>query len=119
MKKEDQKLLNDIFLQPWFVPRKTALAIRRILPRQYWHKMRFYFEEYGCVKCGKKKGRYNANGLCWPCGRLLKWRMSVVLKHRWKNLRVEDEAPSVMRILTAKQMLEDLIREKPTHRKRH
>ena len=53
---DEKVLLDDIFLQPWFLPWKTASSIRTLLPADHRHKMRFYFEDYGCLKCGKKKG---------------------------------------------------------------
>ncbi len=45
MTRADAKLLDDICLQPWYLPSKTCIAIRNLLPPQQWHKMRFYFED--------------------------------------------------------------------------
>ena len=53
---DEKVLFENIFLQPWFLPLKTASEIRALLPADHRHKMRFYFEDYGCLKCGKKRG---------------------------------------------------------------
>jgi len=70
MTKDDKKLLDDIFLQPWFLPQQTAFAIKRILPPEHRHRMKFYFDDYGCLKCGKTDLQYGSNALCKPvCNR--------------------------------------------------
>ena len=61
----DSELTKDaIFLQPWFLPVEVYRAIRRVLPYIHLFKMRYYFEDYGCLKCGKKNALYQSNGFC-------------------------------------------------------
>src|SRR5438477_12164310 len=71
---DEKLLLDDIFLQPWFLSLKTANEIRVLLPTDHRHKMRFYFEDYGCLKCGKKGVRYGSNAMCKPCVQQVKLR---------------------------------------------
>lgn len=58
MTKQDRELLDDVFLQPWFLPRDLAFAIRRMLPPEHRHRMRFFFDDYGCMRCGTKDAPY-------------------------------------------------------------
>lgn len=62
-----EELLDNIFMQPWYLTRKLAIRITKMLPRSHTHKMRMYFEDYGCLKCGKKKVMYGSNGFCARC----------------------------------------------------
>jgi hypothetical protein len=63
--KEDS--LEFALLQPWFLPKRTARAIMRLLPREYKTRMRWMFEDYGCFLCGKKGVPYGGNGFCRTC----------------------------------------------------
>src|SRR6266436_1403140 len=83
---DEKVLLDDIFLQPWFLPWKTASSIRTLLPADHRHKMRFYFEDYGCLKCGKKRVRYGSNAMCKICVQQVKLRFLWAIKRRWAGL---------------------------------
>ena len=52
-----QRELDSIFLQPWFLNKKCASAIRSLVPEAFVHKMRFYFDDWGCLVCRSKKRR--------------------------------------------------------------
>jgi site-specific recombinase XerD len=58
---------QDMLLQPWFLDRKMASAIRRLVPPVQISKMRYYFDDYGCLRCGSKSRPYASNGLCNSC----------------------------------------------------
>lgn len=46
-KREGAGLVYDeLFLQPWFLPKPTYLALRRLLPSCQMAKMRYYFDDY-------------------------------------------------------------------------
>jgi hypothetical protein len=85
----DTELTKDaIFLQPWFLPKDVYLEIRRLLPYIHLLKMRYYFEDYGCLKCGKKNALYQSNGLCETCGVTIRQRMKQSLIRRLKEVGV-------------------------------
>src|SRR5580704_6912679 len=75
---------EDIFLQPWFVPKDVYLQIRRLLPNAQLSKMRYYFEDYGCLKCSKQTTIYGSNGLCERCSVLIRGRIQRCLERRLK-----------------------------------
>lgn len=66
-KVKSQSLLDDIFLQPWFVGKQRAAAIHRLIPDAYFQKMLFYFEDWGCMVCRSKTRKYGSNGICHLC----------------------------------------------------
>jgi hypothetical protein len=61
-----EKLVESVLLQPWFLPKRVTFAIHRLVPKDFWRKMRYVFDDYGCVICGTESG-YHSNGLCHQC----------------------------------------------------
>jgi hypothetical protein len=49
---------EEIALQPWFLDRRACCAIKRLIPPVHLSKMRYYFEDYGCLRCGSKTRPY-------------------------------------------------------------
>jgi len=111
MRPANKELLNEIFLQPWYLPLKTCIAIRNLLPPEQWRKMRFYFEDYGCMVCRKKKVKYEANGMCKVCHQRVKLRMLFAIKRRWTAKSPMNEPRTFTRIGDAQRILEDLLRQ--------
>jgi len=109
MAAKETKLLEDIFLQPWYLPLKTATTIRRILPSEQRHKMKFYFEDYGCMKCSRKKVLYGANGMCRKCHGQLKLRILFAIKRRWTAKSIDNKPRTFTRIGDAQRILSDLV----------
>ena len=109
MKKHDLQLLDDIFLQPWFLPQKTAFAIKRILPPEHRHKMRFYFDDYGCLKCGKTNVQYGSNALCKLCMQQVKLRLFFAIKRRWTAASPDNLPRTFKRMADAQRLLKDLL----------
>src|SRR5947207_14073992 len=109
MTAKDRKLLDDIFLQPWYLPQQTAAAMRKIMPSEQRHKMKFYFEDYGCMKCGKKKVLYGANGMCRKCHQRVKLRILFAIKRRWTSQSSDNKPRTFTRIGDAQRILKDLL----------
>lgn len=101
---------DEIFLQPWYVPRDVYLEIRRVLPNIHLAKMRYYFEDYGCLKCGDRKALYGANGLCERCSVVVRGRVARCMQRRLRKVgevpkRGEDILDNLSRgILAAKKL---------------
>jgi hypothetical protein len=110
MKKQNKELLDDIFLQPWFLPLKTAFAVKRIVPPEHRHKMRFYFDDYGCLKCGKGNITYGSNGLCKGCMQQVKLRLFFAIKRRWTAASPDNLPRTFRRMADAQRLLKDLVR---------
>ena len=77
---------DELFLQPWFLSEAEYLAVRRILPPSQMLKMRYYFDDYGCLRCGDLKALYSSNGLCRKCSIIVRARVVLALKRRFKKL---------------------------------
>lgn len=77
---------SDVFLQPWFLPRDVYAQIRRVLPSAHLSKMRYYFEDYGCLRCGVRDSLYGSNGFCEKCGVLIRGRVTRALKRRLRDV---------------------------------
>lgn len=76
---------DEIFLQPWFLPLETYLEIRRIVPSAHLFKMRYYYEDWGCLRCGKHEDTLVANGLCRPCSGLIRGRIVTSIRRRLRK----------------------------------
>jgi hypothetical protein len=109
MKKLERELLDEIFLQPWFLSLDTAFEIKRILPPEHRYKMRFYFDDYGCLKCGKRNVQYGANALCKLCSQRIKLRFFFAIKRRWTALSPENLPRTFQRMADAQRLLKDLV----------
>jgi hypothetical protein len=113
---DQQKLLTDIFLQPWFMPQRTAYRIRDLLPDAHRHKMRYYFDDYGCLQCGKKQVRYGSNGMCKLCCQHVKLKVLFAIKRRWRASNPTADPPRTFRrAAEARKLLADLRPPKATH----
>jgi hypothetical protein len=112
--KTQRGLLNDdVFLQPWFVPKEVYLQIRRLLPNIHLAKMRYYFEDYGCLKCGERKSLYGSNGLCERCNVVIRGRLVRSLKRRLKEVGIIEPTPGLSGALrdsmaAAQELLNDV-----------
>jgi hypothetical protein len=79
---------HELAFQPWFLPRASRLAIDSLIPPGYRNKMRAYFDDYGCMRCGKH-GMYDANGMCLLCHHLVRRRLKKSVRRRMEG-RVDD-----------------------------
>jgi hypothetical protein len=79
---------DELFLQPWFLSKSQYAAVRRILPPSQMLKMRYYFDDYGCLKCGNIKALYGSNGFCRGCSVVIRSRVVLALTRRFKKLGV-------------------------------
>jgi hypothetical protein len=84
---------SELFLQPWFVPKAVLFQMRKMLPSCHLLKLRYYFEDYGCLRCGKSQVLYGANGFCKQCSIVVRYRILLALKRRFRKLgtRVEHQ----------------------------
>jgi hypothetical protein len=86
LKKKNRKYSTeadeDLALQPWFLPRSVAWQVRKILPSVHLAKMRYYFEDHGCMRCARKNVLYASNGFCENCSVIIRSRLKNCLKRR-------------------------------------
>jgi hypothetical protein len=71
--------VEDVFVQPWFLPKRIADAIRGMVPPDFQNKMGYYFEDYGCLIC-KQETVHHSNGMCLDCYAKVLQRMKKSVK---------------------------------------
>jgi len=76
---------DEIFLQPWFLPADLYMKIRSLLPHIHLFKMHYYYDDWGCLRCGNKEGLYVANGLCKTCSGVVRARIVISLRRRLRK----------------------------------
>jgi hypothetical protein len=81
---EGKQASNEVLLQPWFLPQRVQQAIRSLVPSNYWHTMRDFFDDYGCMVCGADQG-YKANGMCHRCYERIKDKVRASARRRLKS----------------------------------
>jgi hypothetical protein len=109
MTKKERELLDDVFLQPWFLPKVTALQVKAILPPGHRHRMKFYFDDYGCICCRKRNATYGSNGFCKRCLEQVKLRLFFAVKRRWTAAEATNVPRMFSSVLDAQRLLKDLI----------
>lgn len=79
---------DELFLQPWFLSEAEYFAVRRILPPSQFLKMRCYFDDYGCLRCERLNVLYGSSGLCRNCSIVVRAKVVLALKRRFRKLGV-------------------------------
>src|SRR5579862_7585152 len=92
---------DEIFFQPWFVSKSTFLKFRTMLPSCHLLKLRYYFDDYGCIRCGKIQARYGHNGFCRACARIVSSRMIYALRRHFRRLGVPIPTKPIEKLLVA------------------
>lgn len=103
--------LEGSFFQPWLVPRKTYLAIARLVPREYVQKMRAYFDDYGCIRCDERTGLYGGNGMCSRCRSVIWKRLFLCWRRRVKVLNQQTNRHVMKDIVTNAQIAHRLLKD--------
>jgi len=73
-----------VLLQPWFLPQRITFAIHALVPPDFYNKMRYYFDDYGCMICEKESG-YHSNGMCHGCYCKTRQRMLLSVKRHLES----------------------------------
>jgi hypothetical protein len=77
-------IAQKVLLQPWFLPKRVACAIHALVPPDFYNKMRYCFDDYGCIVC-EKESNYFSNGMCKPCFDRTKRKLVQSVKRRLKS----------------------------------
>ena len=80
------RVVNEVLLQPWFLPQKAAFAILGLVPIDFRKKMGYYFEDYGCMICKVESG-HHSNGMCVRCCQLVRQRLAHSVARRSESGR--------------------------------
>ena len=107
---------HELVFQPWFLPRKSLLAISALIPPGYRNKMRAYFDDYGCMICGRMDVIYDALGMCIGCHQTIRRRLKRSVRRRMT--RKPDDRADLFMLRRAKLAKKLLGRFSPTWRAR-
>ena len=86
-------MADKVLFEPWFLPPRVGFAILAIVPPAFRSKMRYFFEDYGCMIC-KKGAKHHANGMCRPCRQNIQNKLVKSIKRRLRsksNVRLDLE----------------------------
>ena len=107
-------------LQPWFLDRKMASTIRRLIPPVQISKMRYYFDDYGCLRCGSKSRPYASNGLCNSCHVCTLRRIQNAMRRRARTYAAHAPLKAIAaRQENANKLLKDFYASTKPARERH
>lgn len=81
LKRSHARIVNKVLLQPWFLPLRIAYDIHGMVPPDFWNKMRYYFEDYGCMICEAESG-YHSNGMCKSCYDKIRKKLTACVARR-------------------------------------
>ena len=60
-----------------------------MLPNIHLMKIRHYFDDYGCLRCGEVNVIYGASGFCHSCNVIVRSRIVASVKKRLKKAHVK------------------------------
>jgi len=90
---------EELFLQPWFLSRPVHDTLRRLLPPSQMLKMRYYFDDFGCLRCQSQTAMYRSNGMCTSCFILIHSRVIGCLRKRFQKIGIESSRAPIKRYL--------------------
>ncbi len=69
-------------MQPWFLPKPLCWKVSNMLPHSYGLKIRYYFDDFGCIRCGQKTAACGFNRFCKVCPELVVNRIAFAVGRR-------------------------------------
>lgn len=123
-RKRRPKKINtgDLLLEPWFLPKRIAQAIRGLLPPDYRRRLHDAFDDYGCLRCGRTRIPYGSHGMCEKCAIAIYHMLYTAANRRSKQRVMRRYGKDfVLNERTAKKLLREfapLATQAPKHRRR-
>jgi hypothetical protein len=111
-KRHNRQKDNEDLLLPWFLTVRSMLAIRANVPKHYQKRMRNYFDDYGCLRCGLSRSRHRGNGLCLRCGEMILARLKRSYERRAHPRKSYYAKNLLAKTNEARALLKDLLHEK-------
>jgi DNA-directed RNA polymerase subunit RPC12/RpoP len=110
---------EELLLQPWFLPKPIARKIRSLLPPNFRKRLRDMFEDYGCLRCGRKHLPYQSNGMCRKCMMDVFHRIRTSANRRLKGRLAESYGKDfIAKEQGARRLLDEFSRVAGKRRKR-
>jgi len=67
--------------------------------------MRYYFDDYGCLKCGSRSSVYGSNGMCKRCNIVVRGRIILLLRKRFRRIGTDVGRTPIKKYLDRLQRL--------------
>lgn len=113
--------IADAAWQPWFLPKEVSQKIVQIVPPGYRKRFRHYFDDFGCMGCGRKDVPYRSLGFCETCHSKVTVRMRRSMKSHRRELGVTRTTPRIRwyveQVNRAQELLADFLPQKDKPRK--
>lgn len=96
-KSSNRSPVLEVLLQPWFLDVETAQTVQKMIPRKFFSRMRWFFDDFGCVRCGKRNLEYAGSGFCVNCHARVARYILESMKRRSRLLRDDSKASNSVR----------------------
>lgn len=83
----------DMPLQPWLLPKHVACEVARVIPFGYRKRLRFFFNDFGCIRCRRRTVRYGGSGFCENCSSRVSTLLRLSMKRHQKEIQADTMAP--------------------------
>jgi hypothetical protein len=70
------------------MPKPVSLQMRKILPSIHLAKMRYYFDNRGCLRCERRDFLYGSDGMCENCSAVVRRCLANCLEQRLRSVGV-------------------------------
>lgn len=111
-----EALVADAAWQPWLLPIEVSQRIIRLIPPGYRKRFRFYFDDYGCLRCRRKDIRFLALGFCENCHSMVAKRMRRSMKRHRSELLGSRSSSRIRwyidQVTHAQELLSDFVARK-------
>ena len=94
-------------MQPWFLPKDVFLEVRRILPSAQLLKLRYYFDDFGCMRCARFDVPYGNNGFCKQCSIVVRGRIVTCLVRRFRAFGVRINQKPLAKFMAIHEKLQN------------
>lgn len=102
--------LEMTMLQPWFLPRRTCNEILRLLPPEWKKRMRYYFDDYGCMRCDRRDVPHQRCGFCEKCCRMVLRRLGFSVRRHFKKAAEAQPTAKPSDLQTRARLAQKLLR---------
>jgi len=110
---------EDLLLQPWFLSKAIARKMQSLLPPNFRQRLRDMFDDYGCLRCGRKHLPYQSNGMCRKCKMDVFHRIRTSANRRLTGRLAESYGKDfIAKEQGARKLLHEFSRVATTRRKR-
>ena len=105
---------DEVFFQPWFLPKYVSLQVRMILPQIHLAKMRYYFDDHGCLRCERRNVLYGSCGLCELCCATVRRRLKTCLKKRLRAVGIGVDKHTTYDLVDPAKAAREIIGPRPS-----